>query len=32
MTPIQSVAPQGYVLRAGDGERLAHFAGAGAHQ
>src|SRR5882724_9111813 len=29
MTQIQSTTPQGYVLRAGKGERLAHFADAG---
>ena len=29
MTHIQSTAPQGYVLDAGEGERLAHFADAG---
>jgi hypothetical protein len=29
MAHIQSAASQGYVLRAGEGERLAHFADAG---
>src|SRR6185436_8973949 len=29
MTPTQASAPQGYVLGAGEGERLAHFADAG---
>ena len=29
MTPIQSAMPQGYVLGAGEGERLVHFADAG---
>jgi quercetin dioxygenase-like cupin family protein len=29
MTPTQSATPQGYVLGAGEGERLAHFADAG---
>jgi quercetin dioxygenase-like cupin family protein len=29
MTQIQSTAPQGYVLSAGEGEHLAHFADAG---
>jgi quercetin dioxygenase-like cupin family protein len=29
MTQIQSTAPQGYVLGAGEGEHLAHFADAG---
>src|SRR5215813_9937478 len=29
MTPTQSATPQGFVLGAGEGERLAHFADAG---
>src|SRR5512139_790027 len=29
MTPTQAAMPQGYVLGAGEGERLAHFADAG---
>ena len=29
MTPTQSATPEGYVLSAGQGERLAHFADAG---
>jgi quercetin dioxygenase-like cupin family protein len=29
MSPAQSATPEGYVLGAGEGERLAHFADAG---
>ena len=29
MTQVQTATPQGYVLGAGEGERLAHFADAG---